>query len=392
MTFVWPFIFAYSIEKTMTFLLNGSLNLRTWSEINKMLRLLALAGIALATLGLYLRYEWLMDIGIIILAIGISGIKFLVGTNKNLPSITTLVSGIATIFCLIVMTFLLLKVSAIYGFLFFGMLIFLETIYAWMIEKDPKTSFNKNIVINKRQYFIDFIILITFFIVSIFKKTGQISDFSIILVILAIIGITIEKSTLLKKPDRPIRIWLGGIKNYIIVYTLLFAFQQDKAIWIFIMFTELLLSGMLAKIIIKKTHNIKLTQKFTITFFFLLLGLLITCNEFGYLFGIGLVLLCDSLLNIWSKGVAHDDTSNISAKLSSLGSLLNQIILFGTLEIISYIKLDNKLALLMPYLSHQSELVYTPEMTYLRLLMLIIFIITGLGAYCYIQKDLFKNN
>ena len=46
----------------------------------------------------------------------------------------------------------------------------------------------------------------------------------------------------------------------------------------------------------------------------------------------------------------------------------------------------------MPYLSHQSELVYTPEMTYLRLLMLIIFIITGLGAYCYIQKDLFKNN
>lgn len=50
-----------------------------------------------------------MDIGIIILAIGISGIKFLVGTNKNLPSISDLVSGSATIFCLIVMAFLFIK-------------------------------------------------------------------------------------------------------------------------------------------------------------------------------------------------------------------------------------------------------------------------------------------
>ena len=70
---------------------------------------------------------------------------------------------------------------------------------------------------------------LNFTICRFFKKTGRISDFSWALIVLAIIGIILELRNILGQPFKLFRIWLGAIKNYVIIYTLLFAFQQNKA-------------------------------------------------------------------------------------------------------------------------------------------------------------------
>ena len=73
---------------------------------------------------------------------------------------------------------------------------------------------------------------------------------------LVIIGIILELRNILGQPFKLFRIWLGAIKNYVIIYTLLFAFQLNKAYWIFIVFIELMLSGMLVGALSPKLQKI----------------------------------------------------------------------------------------------------------------------------------------
>lgn len=56
------------------------------------------------------------------------------------------------------------------------------------------------------------------FIISVFEKTGRISDVSWALIILAVTGLGIETKDVISQPFKSFRIWLGAVKNYLIVY------------------------------------------------------------------------------------------------------------------------------------------------------------------------------
>ena len=43
-TFVWPFIFVYTVEKVMPFILDGRLNLASWSGVTKFCSVIAFIG------------------------------------------------------------------------------------------------------------------------------------------------------------------------------------------------------------------------------------------------------------------------------------------------------------------------------------------------------------
>lgn len=172
------------------------------------------------------------------------------------------------------------------------------------------------------------------------------------------------------------------------MYTVLLAFQQDHRLWIFAVFIELIVGGMIARVIIKKTRSLKRISLYWGELIILLIGLSLTYFDQSYLIGTGIATICSSLLNQWAKSQAPDRYINSDIKLSVLGSLTNQIILFGTLEIISLLKLDSKSALLLPYISHKQALQDTSEMLYLRVVMILIFILSGIFVIWFDRKNL----
>lgn len=108
--------------------------------------------------------------------------------------------------------------------------------------------------------------------------------------------------------------------------------------------------------------------------------------------GTAITVFCAILLGKWARKQVPDKYSSIDQKLSVFGSLCNQIILFGALELISYFQLDNKSALLIPYIDHQQELQYSREMFCLRVSMITLFVITGTFVIYHDRKYLFVKN
>lgn len=393
-TFVWPFIFVYTVEKVMPFILDGRLNLASWSGVTKFCSLIAFIGGILASIGIYFRFEWLASLAAILIGFGVAGLNLLGDPNKGIEGINlkriNLIAAFGVIIGLIALGLLLMKLPLVDGFACYTFFLGMEVVYAYVIVKRDKTPLDLRFSFNLKTAFPAIAVLMVVFIISVFKKTGRISDFSWALIILAIIGIALELRNILGQPFKLFRIWLGAIKNYVIIYTLLFAFQQNKAYWIFIVFIELMLAGILVGAVNAKLQRIPLTIRYQATLVFLILGLFLTYTDYLYLIGTGIAVFCAILLGKWAREQVPDKYSSIDQKLSVFGSLCNQIILFGTLELISYFQLDNKSALLIPYIDHQEELQYSREMFYLRVAMIALFIITGIFVIWHDRKYLFK--
>lgn len=84
-SFVWPFVFIYSVERVMPFILDGRLNLAEWSGITKFSSLVALVGGILATIGIALHLEWPASIGAIGIGFGVTALKLLFDPQDGLP-------------------------------------------------------------------------------------------------------------------------------------------------------------------------------------------------------------------------------------------------------------------------------------------------------------------
>ena len=153
-----------------------------------------------------------------------------------------------------------------------------------------------------------------------------------------------------------------------------------------------MLSGMLVGALSPKLQKIPLTTRYKTTLICLTLGLFLTYTDYLYLLGTAITVFCAILLGKWARKQVPDKYSSINQKLSVFGSLCNQIVLFGALELISYFQLDNKSALLIPYIDHQQELQYSREMFYLRVSMITLFVITGIFVIYHDRKYLFVKN
>lgn len=391
-SFVWPFVFIYSVERVMPFILDGRLNLAEWSGITKFSSLVALVGGILATIGIALHLEWPASIGAIGIGFGVTALKLLFDPQDGLPKVNikrlSSIARVVVMVGLILIAVLLMKVSLTVAFIFYDLLLLLEVAYAYLVVKREQSPLNLTLSFNFQTSVPVVAVLTIVFIISFFKKTGRISDLSWLLIVLAVIGIIIETHDILGQPFKLFRIWLGAVKNYLIIYTLLFAFQRDHRLWIFIVFIELMLGGVIAKMIAQKLENVSRIARYRGGLIVLVIGLVLTYFDSTYLIGTGVTAVCTILLGMWAKKQVPDTRNNADEKLSVFGSLCNQIILFGTLELISTFKLDSKSALLLPYISHQQALQDTTEMLYLRVAMIIIFLLTGIFVVWYDRKNL----
>lgn len=395
-TFVWPFVFAYTMEKVMPFILDGRLNLAAWSGVTKFCSLSALIGGTLALIGIIYRIEWVTSLGALGVSFGTTGLNLLGDPNKKLVGSkikqVNLIAGIGVIIGLLILATLMGKLSLSWGFVFYDFLLFCEVLYAYLVVKTEPSPLKLTFPFNLRTAFPDLAVLIVVLIISFFKKTGRITDFSWALIILAMIGLILDVKHILGQPFKMFRIWLGAIKNYLIIDTLLLAFQRNERSWIFVVFIELMLGGILAKAVKRRFKQYSPETRYKGMLGLLLIGLLLTYyGNWTYLIGTGLTAFCVTILGGWAKEQAPDHFNNADKKIAVFGSLCNQVILFGTLEIISILKFKTNNALLIPYISHHEALQDTSEMLYLRVIMILIFVITGIFVIIYDRKNFSTN-
>lgn len=383
-TFAWPFIFVYTIERVMPFVLDGRFNLSSWSETTKFFATTACGG-------QYWRVEWVLSIAALLIGFGVSGLKLMADPNQELSGIDLKKINRAAdwlvVLSLGILGLLLAKVSLFSAFVFYTLLLGLEVWYAFRVVQADRRPLDLHLSFNLKTGVPALTVLTIVLIISIFKKTGRISDLSWTLIILAVIGLVIETQDALRQPFKSFRIWLGAVKNYLIVYTLLFAFQLNHVYWILIVFAELMLGGIVAGVLAKKTAAIPLPRRYAVTLLVLLGGLVLTYTDWTYLWGTGISAVATLLLNNWAA--EQDLQGTVSAKLSVFGSLCNQIVLFGMLEVISRFEFNNKIALLLPYLDHQQAVQDSRGMLCLRAVMILFFILTGIIAILLDRRWLF---
>lgn len=395
-TFVWPFVFVYMVERVMPFILDEQLNLNAWSKVTKYCAVIAFIGVLAAIIGVFNQIEWLASIGAIAIGIGTTSLHLLANPNEQLEGLNLkkvkLVSGIAVLGCLILLGLIMMKCSITAGLVFYAVFLGLEVVYAYTVVKRPASKFNLRYTFNFKRAFLVLAVLVILLIISLFKKTGHISDISWLLIILAFLGIVLEGWTVLGEPFLLFRVWLGAIKNYIIIYTLLFAFQQNRAVWIFIVFIELMVGGMLSAIVAKKMAKMTSANRYRVMLGVLVAGLLLTYTDWTYLLGTALVAFSAILIGKWVKQQAPDKHQGIDEQLSVFGSLCNQIVLFGAVELISLHKFDNVNALLLPYIDHHQAPQYSREMFYLRVSMVGLLLIVGAIMIWRERKGLFNTS
>lgn len=390
-TFAWPFVFVYTVERVVPFILDRRLNLCSWSGTTKFFAMIAFGGAVLACCGQYWRIEWVVSIAALLVGFGVTSLKLMPDPNQEVAGLdlrrVNQVAGWLVILSLVVLGLLLTTVSLFSAFVFYAFLLGLEVLYAFRVVKRDRQPLNLRLSFDLKTGLPAVAVLIIVLIISIFKKTGHISDVSWALIILALVGLVIATRDVISQPFKPFQIWLGAVKNYLIVYTLLFAFQQNRAYWIFIMFAELMLGGIVAAWLAKHTAAISSARRYAGALLVMLVGLSLTYTDWTYLWGTGICAVCVILLGKWA---ASQDTHGAAEKLAVFGSLCNQIVLFGALEVISTWDFNNKIALLIPYLDHQQAVQDSRGMLSLRVIMIIFFVLTGIIAILVDRRWLFK--
>ena len=111
-----------------------------------------------------------------------TGLKLLGDPNKEISWIDlkriNVIAGFSVIIGLIALGILLMKLPLVVGFVFYTFFLGLEVIYAYVVVKRDKTPLDLKFSFNLKTAFPAIAVLTVVFIISFFKKTGQISDFS----------------------------------------------------------------------------------------------------------------------------------------------------------------------------------------------------------------------
>ena len=119
-----------------------------------------------------------------------------------------------------------------------------------------------------------------------------------------------------------------------------------------------MLSGMLVGALSPKLQKIPLTTRYKTTLICLTLGLFLTYTDYLYLLGTAITVFCDILLGKWARKQVPDKYSSINQKLSVFGSLCNQIILFGALDVNTDLKLSEITGLKMYFFTGLNAVLY----------------------------------
>lgn len=378
--FAWPFILGYSVGKVTPFIINEKA-VPNWSCKYKVLALFALAGSFLATVGISLRWEWLTSIGAINLSFGVTGLSNLSDFHHHEASFkhANVFVAILISVTLIALAFLMMKVNIVIAYLVYLFILLVECIGIFKLYANKKVKGKLNLFnTSSRAYQLTIAIFSAVFIISIFKKTGHFSDISWIFIFISIASIMAILKQALSRTFNFFRVWLGAIRNYIIIFSIILAFQQKQPSWIFIVFIEISLAGILAKYTKWVLDKFATIKQFHGVMILISIFLLLLCINRFYLVCTAVILaLLNNLTAIINRKIPLTKPG-IKPKLKVIGALWCQAVLFTVFQIIAKIKLDNGAALILPYVDHHQDLQYDPEMFIIRIIMAMIFIVSGI--------------
>lgn len=392
-TFAWPFILGYSVGQVTPFFLNENLH-KNWQNNYFLLALTATISSLLASCGIFLHLEAFVSLGAIGFSFGVTGLANLSNLNHQKYHIKflNLIASFLMVIVLLLLGFLLMKVSLLSAYLLYAFILTLECVGIYLLFRPTLPPLSQLFNFSSRETSLGIVLFTAIFLISLFKKMGKFPDISWIFIILASLGIILTLKKYLVQIFKAFDVWLGALRNYMIIFTLIFAFQQHQPTWIFIVFIEMSIAGILSKLASLALNRLSLTKQFYLEISLIFLSLILIIWTKFYLLGVGLIFTLLILISSVLKKIKPITKNGIIQKISVLGSLWSQVILFAMFQIISKLEFNNKTTLILPFIDHRSALQYNPEMTFIRIVMCLLFIITGILVIIHDRKLLIDSH
>ncbi len=353
-----PFILLYSFQKMGVFTLNYT----------KVLRLnlgVALGGVFLAIIGTLFKQQILLDLSGILVGTGLSCLPTLIKKGLLLKS-----SKLGLVFSILIA--LLVGVNIKYFSNLFNLyllaLLLLMTLMASFYLPAPKTQMLAQLKLNLRSFVPAGIILCLYIMIRTYRQTALIADFEWMLIFSGIIFLFFLYQDIFRI------YWLGALKNFLIIYSLFWFFirgQVSLIIWSFII---LMLSNFLGTLLYHKLTYPNVTIQIG-AFLGIVCGLLLMLSSRIYLVGYFITALSAMIAG---KANTNDGLlPDKSGQIKTLGSLLQQVCLGLTIELVSLWQLHSPTALLYSNVYHQAMLKDSLPAFIVRLILISLFIISG---------------
>lgn len=366
-----PFILLYSFQKMGVFTLNSFGKITNYTKVLRLNLGVALGGVFFAIIGTLFKQQILLDLSGILVGTGLSCLPTLIKKGLLLKS-----SKLGLVFSILIA--LLVGVNIKYFSNLFNLyllaLLLLMTLMASFYLPAPKTQMLAQLKLNLRSFVPAGIILCLYVMIRTYRQTALIADFEWMLIFSGIIFLFFLYQDIFRIYEQTYQFWLGALKNFLIIYSLFWFFirgQVSLIIWSFII---LMLSNFLGTLLYHKLAYPNVTIQIG-AFLGIVCGLLLMLSSRIYLVGYFITALSAMIAG---KANTNDGLlPDKSGQIKTLGSLLQQVCLGLTIELVSLWQLHSPTALLYSNVYHQAMLKDSLPALIVRLILISLFIISG---------------
>lgn len=366
-----PFILLYSFQKMGVFTLNSFGKITNYTKVLRLNLGVALGGVFLAIIGTLFKQQILLDLSGILVGTGLSCLPTLIKKGLLFKS-----SKLGLVFSILIA--LLVGVNIKYFSNLFNLyllaLLLLMTLMASFYLPAPKTQMLAQLKLNLRSFVPAGIILCLYVMIRTYRQTALIADFEWMLIFSGIIFLFFLYQDIFRIYEQTYQFWLGALKNFLIIYSLFWFFirgQVSLIIWSFII---LMLSNFLGTLLYHKLVYSNVTIQIG-AFLGIVCGLLLMLSSRIYLVGYFITALSAMIAG---KANTNDGLlPDKSGQIKTLGSLLQQVCLGLTIELVSLWQLHSPTALLYSNVYHQAMLKDSLPAFIVRLILISLFIISG---------------
>ncbi|MDE7024008.1 MAG: hypothetical protein K2O72_07470, partial [Ligilactobacillus sp.] len=345
-----PFILLYSFQKMGVFTLNSFGKITNYTKVLRLNLGVALGGVFLAIIGTLFKQQILLDLSGILVGTGLSCLPTLIKKGLLFKS-----SKLGLVFSILIA--LLVGVNIKYFSNLFNLyllaLLLLMTLMASFYLPAPKTQMLAQLKLDLRSFVPAGIILCLYVMIRTYRQTALIADFEWMLIFSGIIFLFFLYQDIFRIYEQTYQFWLGALKNFLIIYSLFWFFirgQVSLIIWSFII---LMLSNFLGTLLYHKLAYPNVTIQIG-AFLGIVCGLLLMLSSRIYLVGYFITALSAMIAG---KANTNDGLlPDKSGQIKTLGSLLQQVCLGLTIELVSLWQLHSPTALLYSNVYNQAIL------------------------------------
>lgn len=366
-----PFILLYSFQKMGVFTLNSFGKITNYTKVLRLNLGVALGGVSLAIIGTLFKQQILLDLSGILVGTGLSCLPTLIKKGLLLKS-----SKLSLVLSFVIVFLVGINIkyfSNLFNLYLLAFLLFIPLL-ASIYLPISKAQMLAQLKLDLRSFVPAGIILCLYIMIRTYRQTALIADFEWMLIFSGIIFLFFLYQDIFRIYEQTYQFWLGALKNFLIIYSLFWFFirgQVSLIIWAFII---LMLSNFLGALLYHKLTYPNVTIQIG-AFLGIVCGLLLMLSSRIYLVGYFITALSAMIAE---KANTNDGLlPDKSGQIKTLGSLLQQVCLGLTIELVSLWQLHSPTALLYSNVYHQAMLKDSLPAFMVRLILISLFIISG---------------